>query len=199
MLIPYLFKGGTKARALEVNENFNEVQKSVEENEENIFQLQSDIVTKANKTGDESVIFAVATANTPLGATNLQQVQTMIAPFLPLINGLNITRTNDSNVYTVNSGACYDSTYKYVIQLAGSLPVFIHPQEANVVTNIFITRDILTTTPPQLVTTTDEVSPILPTQTTVYRKIGRYYTNMDNELIVQMVGVRTDAEALTNV
>lgn len=199
MLIPYIFKGGSKAKALEVNENFKEVQKSVEENKASIEQLNINLDTKANINGNTNVIFSVAESNTSLGATNLQQVQKLIKPFQPLINNLLISKTLNPLEIVISQGSCYDSTYKYVINTTGAYTLQLNTYTPDITQYIYLRQDIATNNPIECIVASTPVSPTLPTQSTIYRKIGEFMISNNTFSFLRMVGTRCFEEDVLNV
>ena len=93
---PFTFVAGTKARANEVNEDFDVLYSQVNSNISNIAQNEVDIdnldLNKANINGDSTKIFNVADATINTHAINKQTMMKYITNTLNYISGLTIEK-----------------------------------------------------------------------------------------------------------
>lgn len=197
MKIPYTFIGGTKAKASEINANFQEVKKSVDANELNISNLTISVDNKADINGNANTLFNVAESNLPTSATNLQQVQTLISPVSSIINGLIFTTTGTA--INISKGTCYDSTLTNLINIDKTI-VNATSYPSNTTYYIYVANDTSTTIGPYMTVSTSDVSPTLPNQSTIYRKIGSFIKSSDTQFqSVNMIGTRNNMEEVINV
>ena len=113
ILKPYTFTAGTKARASEVNANFDALYTEVNSLESRIIDYESQIQylqnTKADINGSYLNRFAVANPITNYDAVNKQYLQNATANSITYINGLGITKVGDATI-SVDAGSCYDSS-----------------------------------------------------------------------------------------
>lgn len=197
MKIPYTFIGGTKAKASEINANFQEVKKSVDANELNISNLTLSVENKANINGNGNTLFEVAESNLPTSATNLQQVQTLISPVSSIINGLIFT-TSGTTIF-ISSGTCYDSTLTSLINI-GQSTVDASSYPSSTTYYIYVANDTSSTAGPYMTVSTSNVSPTLPNNSIIYRKIGSFIKSSDTQFqSVSMIGTRNNMEEVINV
>lgn len=183
LIIPNTFVPGTKAKASEVNDNFTAVKSFVDGLESDISTAQDDITTldasKANKSGSSGNRFAVADAVTAYDAMNKQSVEADIYNTRKYIDGFIITK-NTSNSINITSGSCYDSTYTTMIKVDTDLSKTNSSQSISTTYYIYAiakadgTSDILIST--------DSVTPSLPSGYTLFRQVGKYITDADNEI-----------------
>ena len=197
MKIPYTFIGGTKAKASEINANFQEVKKSVDANELNISNLTLSVDNKANINGNGNTLFEVAESNLPTSATNLQQVQTLISPVSSIINGL-IFSVSGTTIF-ISSGTCYDSTLTNLINI-GQSTVDASTYPSGTTYYIYVANDTSATSGPYMTVSTSNVSPTLPNNSIIYRKIGSFIKSSDTQFqSVNMIGTRNNMEEVINV
>lgn len=188
LIIPYKFKGGTSAKAQEVNANFNQVkifcddiETSVASNSEDVVVLQN---SKASKNGSNQEKFAVATPATTenYNAVNVQYINDNIMSMLKYgVFGLRITIGGNTSL-VLSQGACYDSNYVTPIintnMLANLFGVGI---SANKTYDVYVCRN----------TSPDAISPIFldliesgnsrtEQSNIVYRKLGQATTVADS-------------------
>lgn len=94
---PYTFQGGTKARAQEVNENFDRLYAQVNINSSNIEDINVDIASieedKANVNGDATQAFNVKDPTSSYNAANKNYVDSTIASSLSSSVTTNTTQT----------------------------------------------------------------------------------------------------------
>ena len=122
--IPYSFIPGTKAKANEVNSNFNAVKTFVDTNEADIATNQSDIMNlqnnKADLNGDISNRFQVANPTGEYDAVNKQYFMDNIANTLDYIGGFKLSIQGDTSI-SASAGSCWDSTHEFMITSATAL------------------------------------------------------------------------------
>ena len=117
---PYTFQPNTKARANEVNTNFDTLYSQVNTNISNIEANARDIDelndTKAELNGDSTQRFAVADPVNDTDAINRQTMLGQLSPTIDYIGGLSISKDSNSpnDTIIVDSGSSYDSTRKVV-------------------------------------------------------------------------------------
>lgn len=185
ILKPYTFTAGTKARASEVNANFDALYTEVNSLESKIIDYDAELQrlqnTKADANGNYLNRFAVADAVTSYDAVNKQYLQNAIGNTVTYINGLGISRVDD-NTITVNPGSCYDSTDSKLLILENSLEKQNTTQASSLTYYVYLigteagNEDVLISTL--------DASPNLPEGYVYYRLIGKYTTDEDNKIDV---------------
>lgn len=192
--IKYVFAGGRRAKAAEVNANFSDVANAINTNENLISQNQLSISllenNKASINGDSSNQFLVAEANNPLAAINLQQFKNLISPFMKIIYGYRFTLPSNSLVINISNGNCYDSSNTYILNYNGGT-LNTTTLAATVQYYIYAVQDLSTTNPVSIEVSTSNISPVLPNQTTVYRLLGTLYKDTETHISkLTMTGAR---------
>lgn len=184
---PYTFTAGTKARANEVNANFDTLYSQVNLNISDIATNSNEIDNlennKAEVNGSSTQRFAVADATSSSDAINKQTLEKAITPLFGYINGLTITKDSDSpnDTIIVDIGSCYDSTNSKVLVLDASVSKQNTNQGANTTYYVYIIGTSTGNTTDILISSTD-VEPTLPTGYTLYRLIGSYTTDSDSNI-----------------
>lgn len=184
---PYTFTAGTKARANEVNANFDTLYSQVNLNISDILTNSNEIDNlennKAEVNGSSTQRFAVADATSSSDAINKQTLEKAITPLFGYINGLEITKDSGSpnDTIIVDIGSCYDSTSSKVLVLDASVSKQNANQGANTTYYVYIIGTSTGNTTDILISSTD-VEPTLPTGYTLYRLIGNYTTNSDSNI-----------------
>lgn len=181
---PYTFVAGTKAKANEVNENFdvlfteiNALGSTVVDYQAQIEQLASE---KANINGNYANRFSVANPTTNYDAVNKQTLFNAIGNSLPYIYGLGVTRAGN-NTINVNAGSCYDTTETQLLVLENNLAKQNATQAANTSYYVYIIGK--TTGNEDILISSLSVSPNLPDGYTYYRRLGSYTTDSSNKII----------------
>lgn len=196
MLIPYTFIAGTKAKAEEVNANFKAVQKSVDANEKAIANVENEVETKANISGDINNPFKVANATNTYEAVNLGQVNSITSIFKSLIEGFNFTAVE--TLIMITEGRCYDSLGKTIID-AGSSSLNVGTYPFGTEYYIYVVNTGAGTLS-SFEISTDSSNPGLPGTSTVYRKIGKFKKATDDTFeYVSMIGTRISKDEVINV
>lgn len=184
---PFTFVANTYAKASEVNADFDVVYSQVNTNISAIAQNANDIDnlenTKANINGSTSNVFKVADAIADGDAINKRVLMKSIGNTVDYIGGLTITKDSGSpeDTIIVSAGSAYDSTHTIVLSLGNSLSKQNLNQAANTTYYVYI---IGNSTGSLIDISIDDssVEPPLPTGYSLYRQIGYYTTNSDNEI-----------------
>lgn len=186
---PFTFVPGTKARANEVNENFDVLYNQVNEEISDIEKINVDIKTlqtgKAPADGDASKIFNVADAETGTNAMNKQSVKKFTDNVNKLITGLEIvedTGAQSHDAIIVKPGSAHDNTGEKTLTLnvatTYTIPnisdgakylVYIVGNDSASVTRIDVS-----------IIDVDKYEP--PTGYPLFRKIGVLHTGSDRTL-----------------
>lgn len=190
LIIPYKFKGGTSAKAQEVNANFNQVkifcddiETSVASNSEDVVALQNG---KASKNGSNQEKFAVATPATTenYNAVNVQYINNNVMSILKYgVFGLKLTLSGN-NTIVVAPGACYDSNYVTPIINTNNIScLFGLGVEPNILYHIYISwytnNNYMTLEIYDQTTPGAQRSPTTQSNL-VYRKLGQVTTVADS-------------------
>ena len=183
ILKPYTFTAGTKARASEVNANFDALYTEVNSLESRIIDYESQIQylqnTKADINGSYLNRFAVANPITNYDAVNKQYLQNATANSITYINGLGITKVGDATI-SVDAGSCYDSTNTQLLALENSLEKQNQTQAASSVYYVYLIGKA--TGNEDILISALSIDPNLPEEYLYYRRIGSYTTDSDNKI-----------------
>lgn len=182
--IPYTFVAGTKARANEVNENFTSLKQFVDQlevneanNEINITNLESN---KANLNGSNTELFSAADPTSNYNVVNLQTFERLTQNSVQIITGYKLS-IFDNDTITAEAGACYDSTFAHIIVSASSLQVSDSNIGANVTRYVYVCLDS-DTSQTELVLSTSNTTPTLPSGYDYFRRIGSLVTDDDGNI-----------------
>ena len=191
LIIPYTFKGGTSAKAQEVNANFVAVQKafdSISSNQDNLQNMYESLnVNKANTNGSTGQVFNVAEPVSGYHAVNRDYFWNNINWLQYIISGLHM-QIIDGDTFTITPGGCFDSTGNYVIYnntnyTTGNLQGL----GVSATYNVYIKARSGDTTPTiyglQFKPVNGSQDITLDYEDTIYRKIGTITTNASKELI----------------
>lgn len=183
ILKPYTFTAGTKARASEVNANFDALYTEVNSLESRIIDYESQIQylqnTKADINGSYLNRFAVANPITNYDAVNKQYLQNATANSITYINGLGITKVGDATI-SVDAGSCYDSTNTQLLVLENSLEKQNQTQAASSVYYVYLIGK--STGNEDILISALSIDPNLPEEYLYYRRIGSYTTDSNNKI-----------------
>lgn len=184
---PYTFQPNTKARANEVNANFDTLYSQANTNISNIEANARDIDelndTKAELNGNSSQRFAAANPINDTDVVNKQSLIKYITNSMDYINGLVITKdTNSPNdTIIVSAGSCYDSGRTVILSLSGNTSKQNVNQGANTTYNVYIIGNDTGTSTDVLISLST-VEPALPSGYTKYRLIGNFVTKNNNTI-----------------
>lgn len=179
---PFNFTAGTKARANEVNENFDVLYSQVNSNMTNIENNAQDIdsleLSKANINGSSTQRFSVADAISNSDAINKQTMFIYIANTLDYINGLIISKDSGSpnDTILVSPGSAYDSSNSIVLVLDSNTSKTNLNQGANTTYYVYIIGNDSASSI-DIIISQEQVTPTLPAGYTKYRQIGYYTTD----------------------
>lgn len=124
--IPHSFVPGTKAKANEVNANFNSIKTFVDANEVNIAQNELSISglqeNKADLNGAIENKFQVANPTGNYDAVNKQTLNALTVNTKDYIRGFKLTKYSDDTI-TAEWGSAWDSTYSYMFDQLTALQV----------------------------------------------------------------------------
>ncbi len=184
---PFTFTAGTKARANEVNDNFDvlysQVNSNITEIENNAEDIDELTLNKANINGNSTQRFSVADPVSNSDAINKQSMFNYLGNTLDYISGLTISKNsgNPNKSILVTPGAAYDSTHSIVLKLTGNTTKTNSTQAASATYYVYIIGNSTGSSIDILISTTN-VNPTLPSGYTLYRLIGYYTTNSSSNI-----------------
>lgn len=181
---PYTFQAGTKARANEVNQDFDILYSEVNRIGTDILNIEIDIQnvaeSKANINGNAGQVFKMADAVDSYDGVNKNFLENAIANIKGYIDGFTIVRTAD-NAIRVSSGSCYDSTYKTMIVSTGNITKSNSSQGANLTYYVHVISDMAGRQVNVLISS-QATNPPLPSGYGLYRNIGRFTTDENGKI-----------------
>lgn len=181
---PYTFIAGTKARAGEVNKDFDILYDEVNRIGTEILGIDVDIQnisdSKADINGNATQRFKVANPEDSYDSVNKNYLENSILNVKDYISGLTIVKDTD-NTIRVSSGSCYDSTYNTMIVSTGNITKENDNQGANLTYYVYIVSDT-TGRQVDVLISTESDSPPRPTGFDLFRRIGSYTTNNDGNI-----------------
>ena len=184
---PYTFVAGNKARANEVNEDFDVLYQQVNTNITDIANVEGDVLTlsstKADINGSSAQRFAVADPVSSGDAVNKRTFFKQIGNSIDYIGGLTISKDSGSpnDTILIDPGAAYDSTKQVVLALDVLTSKQNTTQSASTTYYVYIIGNATGSTIDILISTEASV-PTLPAGYTLYRKIGSYTTNSSSNI-----------------
>lgn len=182
--IPYTFVAGTKAKAKEVNDNFNSIAIFVDQLEVSNAELEALVNqisnVKANLNGDSGNRFQVANALGNYDAVNKQTLLALTANSRELVSGLIVSKQGDTSI-NCSSGACWDSTFTEIISSTTSLVKDQSNLSANATYYVYITSDKETGNC-ELVISLSNATPELPTGFEYFRQLAKITTDSNGHI-----------------
>jgi hypothetical protein len=181
---PFTFVAGTKARANEVNQNFDVLYSQVNSNISAINTNANDIDTldsnKANVNGSSSQRFACADPTSTSDAVNKQSLTKAIWNSINYIDGYVISKDSGSpnDTILVTAGSCYDSTKTIVLAKDTSTTKQNISQGASTTYYVYVIGNGSGSSVDILISSS-AVTPALPEGYTKFRQIGYYTTGVD--------------------
>lgn len=176
---PYTFSAGTKARANEVNDDFDVLYSQVNANISRIDSVEFDITelegNKADVNGNASQRFQVADAINDNDAINKRTLENLTYNVRDYISGLLITKDNNDTII-VSAGSCFSSDYETMMVLASDTSKQNSSQGASTTYYVHLVSNSSGTSSDILISQT-KISPPLPGGYTKYRNIGSYATD----------------------
>lgn len=182
--IPYSFVPGTKAKANEVNANFNAVKVFADTNETNIATNQADIQNlennKADLNGNISNRFQVANPTGEYDAVNKQYFMDNIANTLDYIGGFKLTIQGNTSI-SASAGSCWDSTYEYMITSSTALTKDQSNLGQNATYYVYVCADKEGGSN-ELVFSLSNATPELPSGYDYFRMLGSFTTDSSGHI-----------------
>lgn len=177
--IPYTFVAGTKAKASEVNADFNAVANFVDQLELDSAEMETLVTTlnesKANLNGLTNEIFRMADAVSDYDGVNLRTLRRLTANCKGTIFGFKVSKQSNTAV-NATSGACWDSTYTDMITSSTNLIKDQSGLSANATYYVYVTSD-KETGECELVISLSNATPELPTGYEYYRRLATVTTD----------------------
>lgn len=181
---PWTFIAGTKAKAVEVNENFDVLYEEAGRLDTRILNIDSDIQdinsSKADVGGDATQRFKLANPEDSYDGVNKNYLEKSIANVKDYISGFIITKDTNNSII-VSSGSCYDSTFTTVIKSAGNITKENLNQRANEKYYVYVISDSSGYNVDILIAE-ESTTPPRPEGYTLFRSIGMYTTNGNNQI-----------------
>lgn len=184
---PFTFVAGTKARANEVNQNFDVLYSQVNSNISAINTNANDIDTldsnKANVNGSSSQRFACADPTSPSDAVNKQSLTKAIGNSINYIDGYVISKDSGSpnDTILVTAGSCYDYTKTVVLAKNTSTTKQNTSQGASTTYYVYVIGNDSGSSVDILISSS-AVTPALPEGYTKFRQIGNYNTDSSSNI-----------------
>jgi hypothetical protein len=199
---PFTFVAGTKARANEVNQNFDVLYSQVNSNISAINTNSNDIDTldsnKANVNGSSSQRFACADPTSPSDAVNKQSLTKAIGNSINYIDGYVISKDSGSpnDTILVTAGSCYYYTKSVVLAKNTSTTKQNTSQGASTTYYVYVIGSDSGTSVDILISSS-AVTPALPEGYTKFRQIGNYTT--DSSSNIQIISSYSNSVSATTI
>lgn len=181
---PYTFQAGTKARAGEVNQDFDILYSEVNRIGTEILNIDVDIQdiesSKANINGNATQRFQMANPEASYDGVNKTYLENAIANIKDYISGYVITKDTD-NTIIVSPGSCYDSDFTTILTSTGNITKENTNQGASATYYVHVIGDA-TGRQVDILISTESISPALPTGYALYRNIGKFTTDEDSNI-----------------
>lgn len=170
--IPHTFVAGTKAKASDVNDNFEAIEEFVDGLETDVNSTQvlaeSLVTDKADVNGTADETFAMANAVTEYDGVNLRTLKNLTANTKDAVTGFVVSKQSNTSIMAT-PGACWDISYTKMIQSATSLVRQVTSLSANSTYYVYVIMDAST----EEVSLTISTSSVTPEVTT-----GIYYRRL---------------------
>lgn len=182
--IPYTFVAGTKAKAAEVNANFQTIEEFVDDLEIDVDSMTTSISSltenKANLNGQADEVFAMADAVSDYDGVNLRKLKELTANTKDSVTGF-IVAKQDNRSINCTPGACWDTTYTYMIQSSTSLVYTQANLSANATYYAYVTADKETGNC-QLTLSLSPTSTEVPSGYDYYRRLATVLTDANGNV-----------------
>ena len=181
LIIPYTFVAGTKAKAAEVNADFQAVATEVNAQGNSLTTAQANITNlqnnKADINGNSSNRFSVATPINSYDAVNKLYL-TDLTKYL--LVGLQL-RKDDDDYIGCTKGATYDKTYSKILKFDADVNKQNTNQSANSTYYVYIEGSADGTSTDLLISLSSD-NPALDSGFTLYQYLGYYTTDDDGNI-----------------
>lgn len=181
LIIPYTFVAGTKAKAAEVNADFQAVATEVNAQGNSLTAAQANITNlqnnKADVNGNSSNRFSVAVPINSYDAVNKLYL-TDLTKYL--LVGLQLKRDDDDYI-GCTKGATYDKTYSKILKFDADVSKQNTNQTANATYYVYIEGSADGTTTDLLISLSSD-NPALDSGFTLYQYLGYYTTDDDGNI-----------------
>lgn len=184
--IPFIFRAGTKAKANEVNANFQEVVKFNNQLETNSAANETEIALlkedKADKNGNPTEIFQSATAVNGKDVINKDTLRSLTKNTIDVVRGMRLSASTNK-IILCTSGDCWDSTYTKMISSTANMTVNITGVGANTTQYIYVCDGAAGSGKlPQLVISTNPTAVTLPEGYAYFRRLGWFSTDTNGNI-----------------
>ena len=176
--IPYTFTAGTKAKANEVNENFQALEEFVDALETDVTSMVDTVEAletgKANLNGSADEKFAMADPVSNYDGVNLRTFKDLTANTKDAVAGFVVSKQSNTSIYAT-AGACWDTSYTKMIASNTSLTKNLTGLSANATYYVYVIMDADT----EEVSLTISTSSVTPEVTTgvYYRRLAQLFTD----------------------
>lgn len=197
---PYTFQAGTKARASEVNQDFDILYSEVNRIGTEILNIDIDIQNvaegKADINGNAGQVFKMADAVDSYDGVNKNVLENSIANMKDYISGFIISKDTNTSI-RVSSGSCYDSTFTVVITSTGNITKENTIQGAG--TRYVHAISDSSGRQADILISSQSIDPALPSGYTKYRLIGSIVVDGKNKITsISYFGNKSDKNNNTN-
>lgn len=181
---PYTFQAGTKARASEVNQDFDILYSEVNRLGTEILNIGVDIQDvsdgKANVNGNATQRFQLANPENSYDGVNKGYLEKSIANIKDYISGYIITKDTDNSII-VSPGSCYDSTFTTVLNTTGNITKENINQGAGLTYYVYVIGDS-TGAQTDILLSSKSVNPDTPSGYSLHRLLGSFITDEDSKI-----------------
>lgn len=176
--IPYTFVAGTKAKAAEVNADFQNIKEFVDGLEIDVDSATTAVASlqanKANLNGQADEIFSMADPVGDYDGVNKRTLINLTANTRDAVTGFVVSKQTNTSV-NCTPGACWDVSYTKMIQKTTSMVKTFSALSANATYYIYVTMDA-TTENVDLSISTSSVTPEVTTNI-YYRRLATLITD----------------------
>lgn len=184
--IPYSFTAGTKAKAQEVNADFQAVQTEVNLIGSDLITAQTNITTlqngKASVNGDAQNTFSVADPINQTDAVNKRYLSNLTKYDLFGLYIYKISGEVYDNI-ACTAGACFDSNGTKVLRFDQDVSLEEQQWSSSSTYYVYIVGTSAAGTNTKLHVSMDSGSPSLPSGYTLYRQLGGFTTDGDGNIL----------------
>lgn len=183
---PYTFVAGTKAKAVEVNTDFDILYEESNRLDTEILNVKLDVqdigISKADINGNATQRFQLANPENSYDGVNKNYLENSIANIKDYISGYVITKDTDNSII-VSAGSCYDSTFTTIINSTGNITKQNSTQSPSTTYYVYMISDNDGYNVDILIAQ-EAITPPLPSGYTLFRQIGSYTTDSDSKIYI---------------